>query len=540
MFIEGNHTGWLLTLPSLADSRIVLFDPGPAEVSAEVASHCDWLDVLTLPQSVTAHRSRLEAENISNVRVWSVADSAKLASLSSVDGVIWCELAGTDLDKARTDDRWSTLQAILSANKQCEFAYVLVNNPLSLSGLGRYKNPARLLRDCLARWRQQRGLARLARLLGGQRTTWPLMEYNNLVQEVLVKNAYVPVKNRFSRSEKIKSLLLRGPGAALWVPAQGVCLENEDPGRTTLIKEVERSLIPGSEVQACWCLQGKTIIKVSGAEGGQILVFPHSPKAEAGRTREAEILQQLAPVWPEELPAPPRVLGPGVLAGRRFFRLTLVEGETVDGEAPYLADYTRQAVQWLVQFQLHTRDQARADVGQFRSRLDMWLARCESLYPCVRAHTSGLRDILSGGLEQAEKDAVWQHGDYKIENVMRDAASGTISGVIDWELSEPRGLPYLDLLYLIQYNRQLRGEPVFSALASILKQDFSAPEKEWIQYYTRRTGIEWQPSFYSTALLIHHITERVQYPESEHWVRQGIENCLGIITNKKIGAEAHA
>jgi O-antigen/teichoic acid export membrane protein/aminoglycoside phosphotransferase (APT) family kinase protein len=66
--------------------------------------------------------------------------------------------------------------------------------------------------------------------------------------------------------------------------------------------------------------------------------------------------------------------------------------------------------------------------------------------------------------------AAWTHGDYAPENVFVDSATGTVNGIVDWELATTPSLPALDFVQLVLSTRAVRrrreyGEIVVDALA---------------------------------------------------------------------------
>ena len=80
-----------------------------------------------------------------------------------------------------------------------------------------------------------------------------------------------------------------------------------------------------------------------------------------------------------------------------------------------------------------------------------------------------LRGELHGPLLGKRLTASWIHGDYVPGNVLIDAATGTVSGIIDWELAATPCLPALDLVQLVLAARALSrrreyGEIVVEAL----------------------------------------------------------------------------
>lgn len=105
------------------------------------------------------------------------------------------------------------------------------------------------------------------------------------------------------------------------------------------------------------------------------------------------------------------------------------------------------------------------------------------------------------------------HGDYKIENLMFDPGSLQVSGVIDWDLSRKTGLPLLDLLYLIAYNRVIREgreiEEIF--LDCILPGKLSEFERAAHDEYIGKTGMDAGVADILTAMFwIYHVAFRIE------------------------------
>jgi hypothetical protein len=71
---------------------------------------------------------------------------------------------------------------------------------------------------------------------------------------------------------------------------------------------------------------------------------------------------------------------------------------------------------------------------------------------------------LRGRIVDGPMQLVMTHGDFKIANLVQDEA-GNILGVVDWDRSERRGLPGMDPIHYLAFDRSLvRGEPFASAI----------------------------------------------------------------------------
>jgi aminoglycoside phosphotransferase (APT) family kinase protein len=110
---------------------------------------------------------------------------------------------------------------------------------------------------------------------------------------------------------------------------------------------------------------------------------------------------------------------------------------------------------------------------------------------------------------------VLAHGDYSIDNILLDAG-GKISGVFDWDLSQNRGLPAIDLFYfLITAMRRRYGAPISKLYASrVLPMAFEGGERTAFDSYWNALHV---PSELRASLgvltWLYHLAYRLNVPE---------------------------
>ena len=108
---------------------------------------------------------------------------------------------------------------------------------------------------------------------------------------------------------------------------------------------------------------------------------------------------------------------------------------------------------------------------------------------------------------------VWQHGDYKIENILFDTSKWQIKGVIDWDMANEKGLPLLDVFYLMGYKASLLSRERITDIFKerFIKLKFHPQEKEIINKYLQ--ALKLSDEFIKPLLIMfwmHHIVERYQ------------------------------
>jgi hypothetical protein len=155
--------------------------------------------------------------------------------------------------------------------------------------------------------------------------------------------------------------------------------------------------------------------------------------------------------------------------------------------------------------------------------------------PPLQAQVERLRRSVEPRLLGRLLPLGWCHGDFKIENVTYDAATLRVAGVLDWEHATQTGLPYIDLMYLLLYNRRIRGSnwmDAFRALA--LERRLSAEERALEQRFLADTGV---PADLTPALaamfLVHHLGVRLALtqwsPADLVTIRELLERCMAAV-----------
>ena len=151
-----------------------------------------------------------------------------------------------------------------------------------------------------------------------------------------------------------------------------------------------------------------------------------------------------------------------------------------------------QAAQLLAEWQqagAQPQEQGRDEFEQY------WEAPLRPLERVLEGHA--LRSVYSACLERLRRRVVGRvfplvptHGDFWINNLMWDSGRGEISGVLDWDRGQPRGLPLLDLFQLLfQRTHYLYSLHSRWSLRRTLGAGFPGREGRMIRAYAERFGL---------------------------------------------------
>ncbi|MBI4395830.1 MAG: glycosyltransferase, partial [Elusimicrobia bacterium] len=154
----------------------------------------------------------------------------------------------------------------------------------------------------------------------------------------------------------------------------------------------------------------------------------------------------------------PRCAGFGEFQGRKYYAETRLDGTPADYLKIAPAERRRltgKALDALRRFQSATEASARMNDELFRR---LFAGPAEELSGFlgevpVDALRSTLRE-LRGALFGVPVRLTCVHGDYKIANILWDKR-GEVSGVVDWDMASPAGLPWVDRLICTGFDRML-------------------------------------------------------------------------------------
>lgn len=458
--------GWQYLLPELSpEARVLCLDARfgttvaslPKRTGLTVALHAD-------ERLLRVARFRLEGLDlgaVSYVRIGPKSGALPFAD-ASFDAFIAHDVNGTVLgDSAASPVVYGRrlLEEIRRVLKRDGFAYFGLRNRFSyLRLLGR--EPARRRTGPATAASPRCG--KLARSAGFAGTRFqPYLVEQGLVCDVLPPSGYRSRKNSFTRNERVKEFLLGRLGASLLAPAFGlICWKGgARPARYEQLAAalVARGLIRGpAATHAFLPLPGKVIFSFgppAPPAERRIVVLPLVARYIESRRRELEVMARL-----RQLPASITRYLPAACDGFDIdgvcgFVLSEIPGTTIDRDVPRLQHATARALDFLVTFHRITAREVTVEPANYR---DICGYICEAIgatYPPLRAHAARLDELLRRRLIGRRFKLVWMHGDYKLENVIVHPRSLQVRGVIDWELARADGLPLLDTLYLLAYNR---------------------------------------------------------------------------------------
>lgn len=540
-----DRAGWEYLLPPAAGSRWLCLDTTQGKTAALLASVCGALTAIAHAPADSPAMAELLSRLGLSVRVARWGDPA--LAQERFDGFVLHDLDGV-LDRDAVDQAIGASKPLLAPGA---FVYVALRNRF---GYGRLQRGVReLAPDRARRYFRASDFGALA---GSVARVHPLIaDERGRVLDVIMPTGYVSAQNPSRRGERLRRVVLGPQLAPVLAPAFAL-VSGPPAGGSILdqaVRELERrrGVAPGRcSVRRYHCLrQGKVVVSAGPGQGDErfVLVFARDPVAIERRQREFALLERLGHLPPAISRHIPRAVYQDDVAGARLFVLQEFPGVTLEADVPTLEAATRGGADFLARFHLATAKRARMTVASFEALYGAIFDDARRRYPVLAEALAALRRALGTSLEGLELPTVWIHGDYKVENLVVDPSSGELAGVIDWEISEPEGLPLHDLWYLLLYNRYVRGAlRAFPSVAELMDPARLPPhESALCARYVRALGLPAASiAPLAGAFLVHHCARRIFYSNDDKAtmdrIRSEMEACTRTLGAASAAEAPHA
>jgi aminoglycoside phosphotransferase (APT) family kinase protein len=207
----------------------------------------------------------------------------------------------------------------------------------------------------------------------------------------------------------------------------------------------------------------------------------------------------------------PKFIIEGNYKGQVFFMEDKIDGIAIDEPGRTFEMAFSNVIDFLIDFHKKTAKRFKVDEFFLKEILsDYFQALDNANIDDVNALERYLRDRFFN----SEIPLVLQHGDFKLENILINPKTASISGIIDWELSRENGIPLLDMIHLLASRRRvIENRSLGDVIADIvIPLKFNEWEESVIQRYLKSLDIE-ESLLSSFAILywLHHINKRIRF-----------------------------
>jgi SAM-dependent methyltransferase len=495
-----DNGGWVLLLPApRPQMRVLCLELGAMRFAEAAAFWFDEVTALSVHARTEARFSRgsLSAET---PRAW--APGSPLPYESHSFGVVVCRFAGSGAGHQALNALLPEIARVLEAGGA---VYLDIDNP------GSYQTRARV--GC------RRGLLDRSLVAAGfvhRRHHAQIFEHGRL-WEVIPSGGYRASRNAWRARERLKELLLGRLTQRWFAPVNGVLAARMPLAPSALEELPAMRATPNTRLGQFLVNPGKCFV-VGAAPGSALPLITVVPTRSDTITRRHTEIAALERLQASHLPVTrllPRVAR-AVDHGRHpVFEYEAFEGTTIDLPMPDFAAFMEKAFRALCDFNrssLECRVLTAAEIDALVTRpLHVAAAR----YPAATTGIERLRMALATVLAGSQVPVTWQHGDYKLENLVFGGNDRSIRAIIDWELSSPQGLAMVDLLYLLAYAEITLGaeDDILPVVGNCMLADRWRPaSRALLDGYVREFPQVIPFKFACIGLfLVHHVVNRFAY-----------------------------
>lgn len=526
-WLSNQAGGWVHLLPPLTKRRILCITPYDA-VEWMLARECAHLT--RVDNGLAVQEERENTPNVERIGLTQLLDGEPPPDLQW-DGLIVHDPEGEFVHRQSRDDIARLLAWLGPRLGPQAFVYFGVANPWSVQRMIHGLHRRRGGRPALCGIGEIEWLMRTAGWTSGTRL--PLLLDGSRIFQVLGETGYRSSKNREKRRERAKEWLLGRRGATHLAPAYallslgGAC---EKPVLDQLLARAGLLNAPDGAGPAVLkeylILNGHKAVISMGPAGDDrhdvVAIMAGDSLATQRRVGESATLARLAELGGVFEGMFPRTLDRFDIGAAHCFLVTRIPGVTLDQDTVALEAVTDAALDFLIRF--HRRTASLVTLGPEALAKHAW-----PLVDAAKDRNAPIADDLERWkaplrrcLEGLTLPLVWMHGDYKVENVMYDPDTRQITGVIDWEHAIFPGLPLLDALFLLVFNRIARGSHHVEAIDALFAGD-QADELESARLTRYCSAMQIPPRAMralNALFLAHHIGHRIHtYTDDAGWER---------------------
>lgn len=312
----------------------------------------------------------------------------------------------------------------------------------------------------------------------GDKITWPLV-LSELVRIGLKLAEFHELKPYYNAPEKvtfltpnkkkkaggikehIKNSLPKRIREKYFSPAYGALFSlNYESAHSSFIKKLGNKLLGSNcSLESIYLGNPDTIIlKFVNCERSLIARVPFTLEAKLRCDRSQKALESLSWFMYDKVKLTPVAEKKLKLDGMHVYIESAIFGEAIGSPACRGKNYINNATEMVTV--LHLESQNNTVIGEevFDGLIGTLIGKLASnLPPSYAEKIKWLSEYFRNSFLNKSIPLVFNHGDYKLENILVQNGDCSIIGVIDWDLSVENGMPFIDLIHLLAYEKCDKG-----------------------------------------------------------------------------------
>lgn len=553
------EAGWIFILDTRQSNHLLLVNTPDEKLASALSHSCKTIYIIHFDSDILQRiEVKMKAQGIHNATYVNARWGYQLPLLPSeyFDGVIFSNVDRMHMVNQQSTemDRLNYLNVFFSEMKRVlkknGFVFASLRNRFGYNRFTSLLHYRRRESDSCKTDKPMSKRTVLASIKNAgfnEITRYNLITDGEHVSEVILERKYRPSKNSFTLKEKMRAQLLSGALSDYFSPSVGVVFAKNYSQQNYLdgLLDELRKIVVSEEyrddfhVKKYLVLPGKVILSIGHRYkkyGVWIVILPLNRVVLERLRHEANILKEIHEAPNAVKRFVPKFLLQSEYLGQTFFVQQEIPGTTIDAPVRDLDRITRYALNVLLQLHKeNVRDVVIDEKLYTELCRDPLLRVVEKIGTSAATIIKNIETKLSTILMNRRVKLVWAHGDYKIENLMIDPKFLTVSGIIDWDLSSKNGLPFMDLIYLIVYNRVIRGmtniDEIFIDI--FINNGASEEERNLCNEYCKVIDLKKNElDMLINMFWIYHVAYRIDIDMSDRSVLERHLNMLRVIENR--------
>ena len=441
-----DNAGWVLLLPAPQPGAPMLcLELGDSRFAEGAAF---WHDEVTALNLSARMEAVFNAGSLIAERPCSWRPGEVLPYRDGAFSIVICRLAGGAAAREAMPQVLPELARVLNASG-C--LYVDVDNPGSYQAAGNgVSKRAGLRRGPLSRLLARAGFTH-------QSHHAQIFEHGRLT-EVIPAQGYRATRNAWRSREMLKEWLL-GRITHRWFAPVHAVRASRSPLSNPAFETLPALVGEGQGFRQFLVNPGKCFVAARNSTAAVPLITVVPTRADTLTRRRIELaaLARLRAAGLSVVKLLPRVAREVPHGRHALFEYEAFAGTTLDLPEPHFDASLQRAFRTLCDFNRDSLARRALRADEMQALIWQPIEVAGTRYPAARAAAARLAKALQDSLADAIVPVVWQHGDFKLENLVFGNQDREVRAIIDWELSAPTGLALVDLLYLVAYAEITRG-----------------------------------------------------------------------------------
>jgi len=255
----------------------------------------------------------------------------------------------------------------------------------------------------------------------------------------------------------IRTLLPQSVRKKFLSPAYGILFAFSDKyGATSFVEELVIELLGSDGILKKIYLGNPDtlILKLANREQNIIARIPFTKEANNRCIRSQQTLEELGWFKYDDVRLVPSAEGKLVLNGLHIYTESAILGESIGDVSCRDVQHIDNAIDIITRLHLATVANTIVSEEVYNELIGTLIRKLKkNLHPSFAERIQWLAAYFKQSFLNKSIPLVFNHGDYKLENILVKKEDCSLVGVIDWDLSVENGMPLVDIIHLLAYEK---------------------------------------------------------------------------------------